>query len=306
MAPLVGTAAPAGGEPAAASAPTVQLDAAQLSQLSAVFSAPRWLRDLGFAAWLMLGVAALGFALILLLDATSVIVSPVIAGFVVATVIRRLSPRSSGTVYPAALGALFALLGRRHRVLILILVLGGIVSQTTRSRARAPPRLTRCRAGCRTRASAHRGASDATGSLKTDVPDIISTLVSGITSGIEGLTSLAFAALVHAVLAVLPAQGRPGDASLGRASDGRATPRCAHHHRRRHPVAPPLLRRRHHRRGIQRDRGRHRGTGARCATCRHDRGGHLRHRLCPVHRRLRLRRLRRHPGARLRRAPTPH
>ena len=58
----------------------VHLDAAQLSEYSAVFSAPRWLRDLGFAAWLLLGVAALGFSLILLLDATSVIVSPVVAG----------------------------------------------------------------------------------------------------------------------------------------------------------------------------------------------------------------------------------
>ena len=75
----------------------VQLDAAQLSELSAVFSAPRWLRDLGFAAWLMLGVAALGFALILLLDATSVIISPVVAGFVVATVASPIVAAISGT-----------------------------------------------------------------------------------------------------------------------------------------------------------------------------------------------------------------
>jgi hypothetical protein len=37
----------------------VAIDADQLHQLSAVFSAPRWLRDLGIASWLLVGLAAL-------------------------------------------------------------------------------------------------------------------------------------------------------------------------------------------------------------------------------------------------------
>jgi hypothetical protein len=49
--------------PTGSAAPTqqhvVQIDAEQLRELSAVFSAPRWLRDLGFAAWLLFGVAGL-------------------------------------------------------------------------------------------------------------------------------------------------------------------------------------------------------------------------------------------------------
>ncbi len=34
----------------------IQLDEEQLRELSAVFAAPRWLRDLGFASWLIVGV----------------------------------------------------------------------------------------------------------------------------------------------------------------------------------------------------------------------------------------------------------
>ncbi len=190
----IGTAAPAGEVPPAASAPTVKLDAAQLSELSAVFSAPRWLRDLGFAAWLMLGVAALGFALILLLDATSVIVSPVLAGFVVATVTSPLVAAIQRRGVPRVVGALFGLLGIvALGVLILILVLGGIVSQTGQISSESSAAADKVQGWLQDAGVSSSGASDATSSLKTDIPDIISTLVSGITSSIEGLTSLCFA-----------------------------------------------------------------------------------------------------------------
>ena len=172
----------------------MKLDAAQLSELSAVFSAPRWLRDLGFAAWLMLGVAALGFALILLLDATSVIVSPVLAGFVVATVTSPLVAAIQRRGVPRVVGALFGLLGIvALGVLILILVLGGIVSQTDQISSESSAAADKVQGWLQDAGVSSSGASDATSSLKTDIPDIISTLVSGITSSVEGLTSLAFA-----------------------------------------------------------------------------------------------------------------
>jgi len=190
----VGTASAAGAVPPAASTPAVQLDAAQLSELSAVFSAPRWLRDLGFAAWLLLGVAALGFSLILLLDATSVIVAPVVAGFVVATVTSPVVAAIQRRGVPRAAGALVALLGiAALGALILILVLGGIVSQTDQISSESSAAASKVQGWLQDAGVSSSGASDAASSLKTDLPNIISTLVSGITSGIEGLTSLAFA-----------------------------------------------------------------------------------------------------------------
>jgi hypothetical protein len=64
----------------------VQLDADQLKELSTVFSAPRWLRDLGIASWFLVGVALLGVGLTWVLGVTSTIVEPVVTGGVVATV----------------------------------------------------------------------------------------------------------------------------------------------------------------------------------------------------------------------------
>jgi predicted PurR-regulated permease PerM len=190
----VSTAPAVGAVPAAGSVPTVHLDAAQLNELSAVFSAPRWLRDLGFASWLLLGVAALGFSLILLLDATSVIVAPVVAAFVVATVASPVVAVIQRRGVPRAAGAVVALLSiAALGVLILVLVVGGIVSQAGQISSESSAAATKLQGWLQDAGVSQSGASDATSSLRTDLPNVISTFVSGITRGIEGLTSLAFA-----------------------------------------------------------------------------------------------------------------
>ena len=190
----VSTPSAAGAVPPAAPVATVHLDAAQLSELSAVFSAPRWLRDLGFAAWLLLGVAALGFFSILLLDATSVIVAPVVAGFVVATVSSPVVAAIQRRGVPRAAGAVVALLGiAALGFLILVLVVGGLVSQTDQISSESSAAAAKLQGWLQDAGVSQSGAADATSSLKTDIPNIISTFVSGITRGIEGLTSLAFA-----------------------------------------------------------------------------------------------------------------
>ena len=67
----------------------------ELRKMSAVFSAPRWLRDLGIAAWLLTGVALLVVGLTWVLGMTQTITGPVLAGGVVAVVASpggRLAP----------------------------------------------------------------------------------------------------------------------------------------------------------------------------------------------------------------------
>ena len=51
-----------------------------------MFAVPRWLRDLGFAAWLIVGVVGLLVGLVWLLGVTSTIVIPVLVGLLVAVV----------------------------------------------------------------------------------------------------------------------------------------------------------------------------------------------------------------------------
>lgn len=75
--------------------------------LSGLFAAPQWMRDLGFSAWLLVGVAAALVGLIWLLSLTQTIVMPVITAGIIAAVAsplvdwfhrhrvpRELAPRS--------------------------------------------------------------------------------------------------------------------------------------------------------------------------------------------------------------------
>jgi len=52
--------------------------------LSGIFTSPQWLRDLGFSAWLLVGVGAALVGLIWLLSLTQTIVMPVITAAITA------------------------------------------------------------------------------------------------------------------------------------------------------------------------------------------------------------------------------
>ena len=60
-----------GHEGAAPEEEVVEIDPAELS---GIFSAPAWMRDLGFSAWLLVGVAAALIGVIWLLSQTEAIV----------------------------------------------------------------------------------------------------------------------------------------------------------------------------------------------------------------------------------------
>src|SRR3954453_17788601 len=80
------------------------------AELSGVFSAPQWLRDLGFSSWLLVGFGAALVAAIWLLSLTETIVMPVIAAGIVAAVASPLVDRLRGIGVPRALGAALVLL----------------------------------------------------------------------------------------------------------------------------------------------------------------------------------------------------
>src|SRR5262245_63128736 len=108
----------------------VHLDAEQLRKMSAVFSAPRWLRDLGVASWFLVGVALLAVGLTWALGITSTIVVPVISGGVIATVASPAVTWLKQHRVPRAMGALIVLLALLALgIVIFLLVLGGIVAE---------------------------------------------------------------------------------------------------------------------------------------------------------------------------------
>jgi predicted PurR-regulated permease PerM len=178
----------AGSEPQ-----VVQFDEDQLREMSAMFAAPRWLRDLGVASWLVAGVAVVLVGLVWLLGIMDTIVGPVLVGLVLSTVCspgvswlaRHRIPRPAG----AAL-VLLAILA--VGVVILLLVLGGLISQKDEISSAVNAAVDKLQSWAQDVGVDSSGASSANNNVSQAVPDILSTLVNGVAKGIQGLTSLAF------------------------------------------------------------------------------------------------------------------
>jgi putative heme transporter len=155
------------------------------------FSAPTWLRDLGFSSWLLVGFVLLIVGLIWLLDQTSTIVMPVIlaavlgavAGPAVGWMERHRVPRAGGAVL-VLLG--FVALG----VLVFCLVFGGISANSAEISAKLNTALDKLQRWLEDLGVDN--AQTAKEKLQDDIPEIRSALLTGVAGGIEQLSSLLF------------------------------------------------------------------------------------------------------------------
>ena len=151
------------------------------------FTAPRWLRDLGFASWLLVGFVLIVVGVIWLLGQTSTIVMPVILAAVLGAVAGPAVGWLERHRVPRIGGAILVLLGL---VAIGVLVFGGISAQSGDISAKLTQAVDKIQGwfadlGIDNTQSA---ADDA----KQSAPDIWHTLMGGVASGIEGLKSLVF------------------------------------------------------------------------------------------------------------------
>jgi putative heme transporter len=177
------TAAPAARQAAGVAAIDVDL--------SRVFVAPRWLRGLGRISWLLVGVGVVLVGLVWVLGITSTIVEPVVVGGVVAAVAspgvawlaRHRVPRAAGSAL--MLLALLAI-----GVGVFLMVVGGIVEQSSQIEATASAALDKAESWV------NDADANSTSDVKQDVANAVkssgSTLLRGVADGIQGLTSVAF------------------------------------------------------------------------------------------------------------------
>jgi len=82
----------------------------QPGELSGIFAAPKWMRDLGFSAWLLFGVAAALVGVVWLLSLTQTIVLPVITAGIVASVASPVVDWLQRHRVPRAIGAVLVFL----------------------------------------------------------------------------------------------------------------------------------------------------------------------------------------------------
>jgi putative heme transporter len=181
-----------GRESAGVEDEVIEIEPDALSALSEVFAAPRWMRDLGFSAWLLVGVAAALIGTIWLLSLTHTIVMPVLTAAIVASVTSPLVDWLRRHGVPRGIGAGIVFLAIvAIACAVGLLVLTGIASQ-------AESLSERLRAGASEVESLLRdlGVSASTaGDAKADGSSSISAgfeaLTHGLIGGIDKLASLA-------------------------------------------------------------------------------------------------------------------
>jgi predicted PurR-regulated permease PerM len=166
----------------------LEIDAGELSRM---FSAPRWLRDLGLLAWFLVGLGVVLVGSVWIFGQISTITIPVLVGAIIATVSGPIVTWLQRHKVPRAAGAAIVLLGViALAVLIIALVIGGIFEQSDQIKAFASQSLDKIE-GWFNDAGAN-GTSSSKQEVSSAVPDIGKTLLEGVANGIKGLTSLAF------------------------------------------------------------------------------------------------------------------
>ncbi|HET9676790.1 MAG TPA: AI-2E family transporter [Solirubrobacterales bacterium] len=157
-----------------------------------LFAAPRWLRDLGFSAWLLVGVAAALVGTVWLLALTETIVMPVITAGIIASVtvpavdwLRRHGvPRGVGSAL-----VLVAILALAFGVGLIVLT--GIASQADDISARLREGASEVEAWARDLGVSASKAAGANADTSGGVGEAFQALTHGLLGGIQRLASLA-------------------------------------------------------------------------------------------------------------------
>jgi putative heme transporter len=180
--------------------PPVELSPAEAGQLATAFAPPRWLRDLGRASWLLVGLFVLLAGAVWLLGTTQTIVGPVVAATIVAAVTAPVVRRLTTHRIPRAAAVAIVLLAvAAVAVVVIVIVIGGVTSQTSEIGKHASEAADRGEGWLKSLGVNDSGASGAKDATERDVPAIISALATGVIHGIKGLTSVAFALSLSAL-----------------------------------------------------------------------------------------------------------
>jgi predicted PurR-regulated permease PerM len=155
-----------------------------------MFSTPTWLRDLGFASWLLVGFVLIILGVIWLLGQTSTIVMPVILAGVLGAVAVPIVDAMQRRKIPRPAGAGLVLLGLvAIAALVVFLVVHGITANSGDASAQASKGLDKIESALK---DAGVSTADAKKDIEKSVPEIRETLVNGVAAGISGLSSLMF------------------------------------------------------------------------------------------------------------------
>jgi predicted PurR-regulated permease PerM len=161
-------------------------------ELSGIFTAPAWLRDLGVMSWLLVGVTVLVAGAIWLLSLTNTIVIPVVTASIIAAVLspvvaaleRRRLPRAAATAL-VFLGVIVV------GVLVAWLILGGIASQAPELERALRSAADKLKSAAQDAGLSSSQAQEARDSASSALSGAFKHLLSGVGAGIQALASIA-------------------------------------------------------------------------------------------------------------------
>jgi predicted PurR-regulated permease PerM len=161
-------------------------------ELSGLFASPQWLRDLGFSAWLLVGVGAAVVGLIWLLSLTQTIVMPVITAAIIASVASPLVDWLRRHGLPRGIGAALVLVAIIALAFgVGLIVLTGIASQADGLSARLQEGASQLESWARDLGVKAPTAADAKSEASASISGAFGALTQGLLGGIDRLAGLA-------------------------------------------------------------------------------------------------------------------
>lgn len=177
-----------GREGVAAEDEVIEIEPGELSRL---FAAPGWMRDLGFSAWLLVGVAAALVGAIWLLAATQTIVAPVITAGIIAAVMSPLVGWLKRHGIPRGAGAVLVFLAIVViGIAVGVIVMAGIASQADSLSQRLHAGANEIESWIRDLGVNSATAKDANDHASASTTDGFKALTEGLVAGIDRLASL--------------------------------------------------------------------------------------------------------------------
>lgn len=161
-------------------------------ELSGLFAAPQWLRDLGFTSWLLVGFGAALVGVIWLLSLTETIVLPLITAGIIASVASPVVDLLNRRGVPRAIGAaIVMLLIIAAAFAVGLMVMAGIASQAASLSASLHEGADQLQTWAQDLGVKGATAADANAHGSASVSDAFQALTSGLLGGIDRLASLA-------------------------------------------------------------------------------------------------------------------
>lgn len=161
-------------------------------ELSGLFAAPQWLRDLGFSSWLLVGAGAALMGLIWLLSLTQTIVMPVLTAAIIASVATPVVDWLRRHGLPRGIGAGLVMLAIVAIALgVGLIVLSGIASQAADISERLREGAGELESWAHDLGVKAPTAADANSEASASLSAAFQALTQGLMGGIDKLASLA-------------------------------------------------------------------------------------------------------------------